>query len=396
MNFWEDKQKRNRVIAIGLAGIALVAFVFLLQSGNKKSPIKGTQPEAWSESGEDVYKQKWMAEAKSELELQKEKIKALEQKQQRVESNLEKVLKILEELKKQQQQRTLPRLPQPTGLAQKKEVAKEENLKPIIPPPQNFRPRVINDVVEVKEEEHEAINKETATSEHGQTQNKVQKVNIVIPPGTFVKAVLLSGVDAPTMGQGTAKEYPVLLELLDKAFLPNDWRIDIKKCFAIGWATGDLASERAYIRVDRISCVSRSGKVYVAQGKNIAAVYGEDGKIGLRGRVVAKEGALLARSLVAGFLQGVSKILQQSSTVVSIAPEGSTSTIKPSQATKYAIFGGVSNAADILAKEYQRLIKLTFPVVEINAGRKVDIVFYDMPVFKLFDLKKEGNGHLIR
>ena len=388
MKFWEDKQKRNRVIALGLAGITVVAFILLLQSGQKRSPLKVQNTENWGETEEDVYKQKWMAEAKSELELQKEKLKALEQKQSKIEKNLERILKTLEELKKQQTA-GLPKFPPKKELKkesmEEKEITKEP-LKPLIPPPQNFRPRVINDVVALEVEKKEIS---TSSNQEKQEKNKKEGVRIIIPPGTFVKAVLLSGVDAPTIGEGVAKEYPVLLEILDKAFLPNDWRLDIKKCFAIGWARGDLASERAYIRIDRISCIAKSGKVYVAKGKNIATVYGEDGKVGLLGRVVAKEGAILARALVAGFLQGVSKILQQSSTVVSISPQGATSTLKPSQATEYAILGGVSHAADILAKEYERLIKLTFPVIEIPAGRKVDIVFYDMPNWQIFELKEK-------
>jgi conjugal transfer pilus assembly protein TraB len=195
------------------------------------------------------------------------------------------------------------------------------------------------------------------------------------------------------MGEGVAKEYPVLIELLDKAFLPNDWRMDVKKCFAVGWAKGDLASERAYVRIDRISCVTKDGRALVAQGENFAAVYGEDGKVGLIGRVVAKEGTLLARALIAGFLQGVGQILQQSATIVNVSPATgtTTTTIKPSQAVQYSLFGGASKAAEILAKEYERLIKLTFPVIEINAGRKVDVVFFAPPEFKEVCLRCENS-----
>ena len=384
MKFLKNEQQRNRILLIGGGVILVLFFVWLLGHAQKpSSPIKKENP--WEETGgEDLYKQKWMTEAQSELEAVKERQKALEQKQEKTQQTLEQILKALQALKKEKEVAEKEELPKPQKSQTQMGANVPPQTQPLIPPPQNFQPHVIRDVVEVKNFEPE---KETeATSEKGQKEKNAFR--IVLPPGSFVPAVLLSGVDAPTMGQGVAKEYPVLLELKDYAFLPNNWRIDVKKCFAVGWARGDLASERAYIRIDRLSCVTKSGKALVAKGSAFAAVYGEDGKVGLLGRVVAKEGALIARSVVAGFLEGVSQILQQSATVVNISPVGGTTTqtLKPSEATRYALFGGASKAAEILAKEYERLIKLTFPVIEIPAGRKVDVVFYDMPEFKVLDL----------
>ncbi len=384
MKFLQNKQQRNRILLIGGGIVLVLFFVWLLGQGQKSSsPIKRENP--WAESGgEDLYKQKWMTEAQSELEAVKERQKALEQKQEKTQQTLEQILKTLQELKKEKEVAEKEELPKPQKSQTQIQAKVPPQPQPLIPPPQNFQPHVINDVVEIKNFETE---KKTEVSSE-KNQKRKETFSIVLPPGSFVPAVLLSGVDAPTMGQGVAKEYPVLLELKDYAFLPNDWRMDVKKCFAVGWARGDLASERAYIRVDRLSCVTKSGKVLVAKGSAFAAVYGEDGKVGLLGRVVAKEGALIARSAIAGFLEGVSQILQQSATVVNISPVGGTTTqtVKPSEAARYALFGGASKAAEILAKEYERLIKFTFPVIEIPAGRKVDIVFYDIPSFQVLDL----------
>jgi len=400
MKFLEEKkQKQKALIIAGLIGAVVLFGLLLYKNRAPQSPIKGGGQNIWSENEEgDIWKKKWMVEAQSEIEAQKEKLKALEQKQEKTQKTLEEILKALNELKHQKVV-TTPSKPKEASLKTKEKSPlqplpqKEEFAKPqvYIPPPKNFKPEVITDVLVVKTEEK----KKEEINENQNTESRKQEITpIVLPPGSFVKAVLLSGVDAPTMGEGVAKEYPVLLEILDKAFLPNDWKEDIKKCFAVGWARGDLASERAYIRIDRMSCIAQDGTIWVAKGGNFGAVYGEDGKVGLLGRVVAKEGTLLARALVAGFLQGVGQILQQSATVVNVSPLGgtTTSTLKPSQTAKVGLFAGASKAAELLAKEYERLIKLTFPVIEIPAGRKVDIVFYDIPKFKRLCAKRCEKG----
>jgi len=398
MKFLEEKkQKQKALIIAGLIGAVVLFGLLLYKNRVPQSPIKGESQNVWSENEEgDAWKKKWMVEAQSEIEAQKEKLKALAQKQEKTQKTLEEILKALNELKQQKVATAPSKSEKPLEAKEKSPIPspqKESLAKPqiYIPPPKNFKPEVITDVLVVKTEEK----KQEGVKENQNTEGRKQEITpIVLPPGSFVKAVLLSGVDAPTLGEGVAKEYPVLLEVLDKAFLPNNWREDIKKCFAVGWARGDLASERAYIRIDRMSCIAQDGTIWVAKGGNFGAVYGEDGKVGLIGRVVAKEGALLARALVAGFLQGVGQILQQSATVVNVSPVGgtTTSTLKPSQTAKVGLFAGASKAAELLAKEYERLIKLTFPVIEIPAGRRVDIVFYDIPKFKRLCVKRCEKG----
>ena len=80
-----------------------------------------------------------------------------------------------------------------------------------------------------------------------------------LPSGTFAKARLLNGATAPTRGQGSGNPVPVLLELTDSAVMPNLYRSGIKRCFVTANATGELASERVLIRLDRLSCIDENG-----------------------------------------------------------------------------------------------------------------------------------------
>jgi len=194
-----------------------------------------------------------------------------------------------------------------------------------------------------------------------------------IPPGAFAKVVLLNGVDAPTAGQGNSNPIPVLLKIKDMSILPNKFRQDFKECFIIGSAVGDLKSERAYIRGETLSCIKYNKEIVE---KNITGyLAGEDGKAGLSGRVVTKAGQMIARSILAGFVQGVAKAFSMQAMTTSVSPLGATQTVDPNQIAKYGLAQGISSGTNELVKYYLDLAKELFPVVEINAGREADFVF---------------------
>ncbi|MHB8879987.1 MAG: TraB/VirB10 family protein [Thermodesulfovibrionales bacterium] len=232
-----------------------------------------------------------------------------------------------------------------------------------------------------KTETKEATKAEPDSSQKQGTGKK--PVSGTVSAGAFVRAVLMNGVDAPSGVKGKGSPYPVLLRVIDLAQLPNKFRADIRECFAIGEAYGELSSERANIRINTVSCNSKDGTVTEAQVSGY--VVGEDGKLGVAGQVVTKQGAMLARTIAAGFLQGVSQAFSQSATVVNISPTGSTSTIDPNKTAQAGLGGGVSKAAEELSKFYIDMSKEMFPVVEVSAGRKVEIVFINK--FSLSEVK---------
>ena len=243
--------------------------------------------------------------------------------------------------------------------------------------------QVLDDLIVLEGNPVEANNLKSVSQTNAQPndENNIKKskkeknktIKDTIPAGSFVRAVLLSGLDAPTSGSATRNPHPVLFKLIDKVILPNKWRINIKDCFIIGTGYGDLSSERAYIRLERLSCTKNDGDII---SKTVEGyVSGEDGKNGLKGRVVSKQGQLLARTLVAGFLQGVSQAFSYSQQTLLINPQGAVQTVNPNQALQYAGISGISEATKKLADFYMNLVNKTFPVIEILPGRKVDIVF---------------------
>ncbi len=209
---------------------------------------------------------------------------------------------------------------------------------------------------------------ETAESEE-------QDSGVYLPAGSILTGTLITGLDAPT-GQGARNEpYPALLRLKHEAILPNRFRADVRECFVIVGGYGDLSSERAYLRGESISCIRVDGKV-IESALNSYTV-GEDGKAGLRGRLVSKQGQMLQKSLTAGVLQGFASAFGKTP-VPTLSLDASDTPLYQqafsADALQSGAVSGVGSAFDRLAQFYIDQAEGMFPVIEIDAGREVEIV----------------------
>lgn len=196
-----------------------------------------------------------------------------------------------------------------------------------------------------------------------------------LPAGSIVTVTTLSGMDAPT-GQAARRDpLPSLMRIKHEAILPNRFRQDVKECFLLASGYGDLSSERAYLRAETLSCVRQDGGVI--EQKIQAFATGEDGKAGVRGRLVSKQGAIIGRSLIAGFMSGASKAFD-----VNPVPTINTTNSGEQQYQKVfsanslqgAAVSGTSDALDRIAKFYIDMAESMYPVIEINAGRKISFI----------------------
>ncbi|NNE63253.1 MAG: hypothetical protein HKN34_04150 [Gammaproteobacteria bacterium] len=204
-------------------------------------------------------------------------------------------------------------------------------------------------------------------------KNKTKKPHIrdTIPAGSFGKAVMLSGLDAPTGGLAERNPHPVLLELIDNASLPNRYRHRVKQCRVVASGTGNISDERAYLRLERLTCVLKNGDIIseVATG----TVTGEDGKNGLRGNLVTKQGALIANAFWAGALSGMGDAIASSYATVATSATGTVSSVDPSKVTETGLASGVSNSMERIAEWYFKRAEETYPIIEVSAGRIVNL-----------------------
>jgi conjugal transfer pilus assembly protein TraB len=191
-------------------------------------------------------------------------------------------------------------------------------------------------------------------------------------PVSFTRGTLLGGLDAPTGGQSQSNPHPVLIRLSDNSFLPNRFRAEYRECFVVAAGYGDISSERAYLRTESLSCVRSDGATL--EVKIQGSIYGEDGKVGMRGRLVTKQGQMLANALLAGVVSGIGQGLATSSTEYSTSALGTVASTTGSEAYRAGLGSGVGKALDRLAQYYIKLAENTFPVIEVDAGREVDVV----------------------
>jgi conjugal transfer pilus assembly protein TraB len=207
-------------------------------------------------------------------------------------------------------------------------------------------------------------------------QSKLPHVDSFIPPGTYVKAVLLNGVDVSVGVSSQANPQPVLLTLVDQGSLPNRVAGKMKECRIVASAYGELSSERVYMRLEKLSCVQPDGHVIVTDVDGF--VNGDDGKNGLRGKVVIRDAEVLARGFMGGLLSGLGKATSRSYSSTSISPFGMMNTLdaKGIDFLKQAGSEGAGNAFELMAKYNIQRAEQYQPVIQISADREVDVVFH--------------------
>ena len=198
-----------------------------------------------------------------------------------------------------------------------------------------------------------------------------------LPSGSFMPAIILGGIDAPTGLISKDNPHPVLLRIDKQARLPNLIRKDLRECFVLAAGYGDIASERALIRTERLSCKKLEGGYLDTQLRGF--IVGEDGRAGVRGKLVTKQGQILQRSLLAGIGAGLSEIITtQRSDQIRVATTPNDNVQIPSLSLdSYAVAGlgrGLSSSLDRLSNYYISLAERIYPVIEVGAGRTVDIV----------------------
>lgn len=271
-----------------------------------------------------------------------------------------------------------PVVEQPTP----KPVATSNNVFDVTPPTQEDRQSVKRDRQPLKL----SVMSE-ATEEVKPQRGKKKAVTdseSYIPAGSILTGTILTGGEFPTNKGAFDNPTPILIRLSKDAILPNRYRSDVRECFLIAGGAGDLASERAKVRGETLSCVRHDGSVI--ESKLESYVAGEDGKAGIKGRLVSKQGQIIARSLVAGFAGGMSEAFDVDPVpVLATTSTGETQyqDAFSANAVQGAAVKGMSKSLDRIAQFYLDMAEDVFPVVEVNAGRQVDIVVISGTTLKI-------------
>lgn len=194
-----------------------------------------------------------------------------------------------------------------------------------------------------------------------------------IPSGAFSNAIILEGADASAAV--TAKETnvaPMQFKLTGDLHLPANKRISkLKGCFVTAGTFGDISSERAIVRLERLSCVI-GGKHIDQKVKGHVAFYGKNG---IKGVPVMRNGKILGLAFGAGALGGLGGAVGQiGNTQVGMGAER---TIGAGEVFRQAAGSGAQTAANKLADYYIQQAEQYHPVIPIGSANRVEVIFQE-------------------
>jgi conjugal transfer pilus assembly protein TraB len=231
-------------------------------------------------------------------------------------------------------------------------------------------------------------------------QTKGEADPLAVPINSALESVMLTGINARSNSAGGAASgtilsannvgAPFVSRIKGSAILPNGWRVsDFNDCFISGTGIAILSSERANVIANVMSCIDKRGNVYEAKIK----AYGVDldGIQGISGRVVTKQGSVLAKTALAGVASGLGSAFtpQNLPSYNQNAQSGDRQGYQlpnPSLIGGSALGGGINEAGKALAKFYLDYAKEMFPVIEVNAGTRITWIIQES--FELTQVKK--------
>ncbi|MBY0462596.1 MAG: TraB/VirB10 family protein [Alphaproteobacteria bacterium] len=222
-----------------------------------------------------------------------------------------------------------------------------------------------------------AVQKVSIRLHNSKANTLLKTTDNTIPAGAFAKAILLGGVDASTSIHSSSDPRPVLLRVTDPGTLPRKFKSDLKGCHVLAASYGDISSERVFMRLEKLTCIERkTGEVVEMNVQGYVA--GEDGRAGLRGSVVDRAGESMRNALVGGFFSGMGSFLSQAHNPVTFSPMNGLAQTNPltnESILKHGAAKGTSNALEKYADFYIKRAEQLQPVIQVAAGRPVDIVF---------------------
>lgn len=199
---------------------------------------------------------------------------------------------------------------------------------------------------------------------------------IYIPETSYVSGYLLGGLAVSTsLNTPDENASPVIIRLTKRGNLPKNFNLDIATCRILGSSYGDLSSERAVIRLEKMVCIDPSTELVTTS--NIAGtVHGPDGMNGIKGKVVATSSKHIKNALIGGVISGLSQSSkgQDAMTITSLGTITSQKKGFQDMVTGGAS-SGVATAGEKVANYYLKMAESMSPILTIPGGVKVDIIF---------------------
>ena len=206
-------------------------------------------------------------------------------------------------------------------------------------------------------------------------------VSAWLPAGAHAEAVVLAGVDASAGVSSQGDPRPVLMRITGPAWTAAEdgtaMQVDVDGCTVTGAAHGDLSSEKVYVRFRTMTCAGPEPGTVIET--DVAGFVAGSGKTGVRGPVVSREGALVEKAFLAGVVsglgQGVSQAFQPQA--VATGTGAAVANTGLGDIGRAGLGAGASSAGQKVADYMIRRAEQYQPVVQLQAGTKVTLVFLE-------------------
>lgn len=192
-----------------------------------------------------------------------------------------------------------------------------------------------------------------------------------IPSGSFAKAKVIEGADTDASVTGNGNPSPMQFRLTGKLIMPNDEEYDLSGCMVTAGGYGDISSERALVRTDRLSCKLFGHTIDMPFKGHVNFM----GKNGIKGEPVIRNGKLVGYAFAGGFIDALgSGISEVGSTSVGI---GASNTTSFGDVARGGLGGGVQQSGKMVSEYLIKRAEQYHAVIPVGANVEVTVVFQE-------------------
>ncbi|EJC7176160.1 hypothetical protein DC915_RS02730 [Vibrio parahaemolyticus] len=205
------------------------------------------------------------------------------------------------------------------------------------------------------------------------------EANIVpLTAGSVISGTLINGMYVPTGSSSSNEPMPALFRVKKEAIMPNYFVSDeVVECVIVAGSRPAIESIRVIFRASTITCIREDGRA--TEDSIRATSTGPDGVTGVPAKLISRNSEMLAKTAMAGFLNGLTEIFSQTS--LEVNEEDGVYAISGGDLAKLggsAALGGAGEALTRLADYYMTLADKMQPTLLVNPGIEVDFLVTSM------------------
>ncbi len=243
-----------------------------------------------------------------------------------------------------------------------------------------YQQKLDQEIAKIKPEEANKQVEKSIEAKSFKQKKKSLKLGEYIPANSYAQGKLISGVDAGVGMSAEANPRSALLRITGEAVSAGFGGKYLKTNKLIGCqmslrAVGDISSEKVYLDGVLMSCaVDANNFIEIPVKAYVSSL----GKTGVRGEIVSREGDMVLKSFVAGIASGFGNgVAQFSQPQQSLLGNTQTDNQKLKSIMNAGLGSGLSNGSNSLAEFFIKRAEQYQPVISVNEGVEVNIVFIE-------------------